>query len=118
LANEAASLAAATAFAFAVFNVADDLFSRALYAAMAAYAFLADFAACFASFFDLYDTLLAYLASLTEIAAFFADTEAAFLRLLALETDFYAFLAAALAAFLAALAFLAILATFAFTSAA
>jgi hypothetical protein len=73
LANEAASLAAATAFAFAVFNEAADLFSRDLYAAMAAYAFLADFAACFASFFALTDALLAYLASFTERAAFFAD---------------------------------------------
>ena len=118
MANEAASLAAATAFAFAVFNEADDLFSRALYAATAAFAFLADVAACVASFFDLYDTLLAYLASLSERTAFFADTEAAFLIPLAIESDFYAFLAAALAAILAALASLASLATFAFAAAA
>ncbi len=79
---------------------------------MAACAFLADFAACFASLFDLTEELLAYLASLTEIAAFLAETEAAFLRLLALEADFYAYLAAAFAALLAAFAFLASLATF------
>ena len=55
---------------------------------MAAYAFLADFAALVASFLALTDALLAYLASLTERAAFWADTDAAFLRLLALEADF------------------------------
>jgi len=73
----------------------DDFFSRALYAAMAACAFLADFAACFASFFAFFDATTAFLASLTERAAFFADTEAAFLRLLDLEADFDASLAAA-----------------------
>ena len=95
LANEAASLAAATALAFAVFNDFDDahlavpnFFERALYAEMAAYAFLADFAADFASFFAEADALLAFLASLTESLAFLADMEAAFLRLLAIETDF------------------------------
>jgi len=50
LAKLAASLAAATALAFAVFNEADDLDLRLLYALMAAYAFLADFAAYLASF--------------------------------------------------------------------
>jgi hypothetical protein len=50
LAKAAASLAAATALAFAVFNEADDLDLRLLYALMAAYAFLADFAAYLASF--------------------------------------------------------------------
>ena len=45
---------------------------------MAACAFLADFAACFASLLDTAEELLAYLASLTEIAAFLAETEAAF----------------------------------------
>jgi hypothetical protein len=54
---------------------------------MAACAFLADFAACFASFYAFFDEATAFLASLTERAAFFADTEAAFLRLLDLESN-------------------------------
>ncbi len=70
---------------------------------MAAYAFLADFAAYLASFLAWTEALLAYLASLTERAAFLADTDADFLRLLALEADYYALLTAAFAAFLAAL---------------
>ena len=124
LANLAAFLAAATALALAAFNVfAKDefynfaFFSRALYAAIAFYAFLADFSAFFESFADLIDALLAYLASLTESLAFLADSEAAFLRLFALETDFLAILANFLAAFLAAFVYLAILVTFALHSA-